>query len=342
MAEPREPRTPRTPKKPAAAPRAPATKRAKPAAAPASVPAEPASQRVLIAGASGMIGTELQRQLREAGHTVLTLVRRAPRSETEFAWSPESRVLDARVLDDVDAVINLSGASISRIPWTAGWKKQILDSRISSTRALAEAMGMAASPPATFLSGSAVGFYGDRPAERLTESAPRGEGFLADVVEAWEQAAGLAPEGVRTVLARTGLVIGEGGAMAPLRLLTRFGLAARVGTGGQHWPWISLHDEAAALVHLLTSSLRGPVNLAGPTPATADRVTRSLARVMHRPHAFVLPEPLIRLGMGEAGEQLLLPSQKVMPTALVQDGFRFRHETVEQAIAALVEGRAAA
>ncbi len=339
-----EPRAPRTPKTPATTPRAAAKKRTTPAAAPAPAPApaEPTPQRVLIAGASGMIGTELQRQLRDAGHTVLTLVRRAPRSDAEFAWSPGSRVLDARLLDDVDAVINLSGASISRIPWTAGWKKQILESRISSTRALAEAMGMASSPPATFISGSAVGFYGDRPAERLTESAPRGEGFLADVVEAWEQAAGLAPEGVRTVLARTGLVIGEGGAMAPLRLLTRFGLAARVGTGGQHWPWISLHDEAAALVHLLTSSLLGPVNLAGPTPATADRVTRSLARAMHRPHAFVLPETLIRLGMGEAGEQLLLPSQKVLPTALVQDGFRFRHETVEQAIAALVDRRDAA
>jgi len=286
-----------------------------------------------------MIGSELQRQLRKDGHTVLTLVRRTPESEHEFAWSPESRVLDARVLDDVDAVVSLSGASISRIPWTKGWKKQILDSRISATRTLAEAMGMAASPPATFISGSAVGFYGDRPAERLTESAPRGGGFLADVVEEWEQTAGLAPERVRTVLARTGLVIGEGGAMAPLRLLTRFGLAARVGSGGQHWPWISLYDQAAALRHLLTSSLRGPVNLAGPTPATADRVTRALASAMHRPHAFVLPERLIRLGMGEAGEQLLLPSQKVLPTKLLADGFVFRDETIEQAVEALIARR---
>ena len=327
MAAPRTPaRTPRTAPKPSAA-----------------SAREPAPLRVLIAGASGTIGRELQRQLRDDGHTVLTLVRRAPRSEEEFAWSPASRVLDARVLDDVDAVVSLSGASISRIPWTAGWKKQILESRIAATRTLSEAMGMAASPPATFISGSAVGFYGDRPAERLTESASRGDGFLADVVEEWEQTASLAPDRVRTVLARTGLVIGEGGAMAPLRLLTRFGLAARVGSGGQHWPWISLYDEAAALRHLLTSSLKGPVNLAGPTPATADRVTRALAHAMHRPHAFVLPERLIRLGMGEAGEQLLLPSQKVVPVRLLDDGFKFRHETVEQAIGALVaHDRAAA
>lgn len=295
---------------------------------------------VLIAGASGMIGQELQRQLRADGHAVRTLVRRSPRSETEFAWSPESRVLDARILDDVDAVVNLSGASISRIPWTRGWKKQILDSRVSATRALAEAMNMAERPPATFISGSAVGVYGDRPGVRLTEESPRGEGFLADVVEAWELAAQLAPERTRTVMVRTGLVIGPGGAMAPLRLLTRVGLAARVGQGGQHWPWISLHDEAAAIRHLLTSRLRGPVNLAGPTPATSDRVTRALAEAMRRPHAFVMPERLIALGMGEAGRELLLPSQRVVPAKLQADGFAFRHETVEQAIAALVKHEA--
>ncbi len=291
---------------------------------------------MLIAGASGMIGTELQRQLRAEGHEVRTLVRRSPRSETEFAWSPESRVLDARILDDVDAVVNLSGASISRIPWTRGWKKRILDSRVAATRALAEAMGMAESPPSTFISGSAVGFYGDRPAVRLTEDSPRGDGFLADVVEAWEEAAHLAPEATRTVTIRTGLVIGTGGAMAPLRLLTSLGAGARIGTGGQHWPWISLHDEAAATRHLLTSTLRGAVNLAGPTPATSDRVTRSLATALHRWHPFVLPEPLIALGMGEAGRELLLASQKVVPAKLLADGFRFRHESVEQAIAALV------
>jgi len=245
-------------------------------------------------------------------------------------------VLDARILDRVDAVVNLSGASISRIPWTRSWKKQILDSRVSATRALAEAMNMAERPPATFISGSAVGYYGDRPGVRLTEESSRGEGFLADVVEAWELAAQLAPESTRTVMVRTGLVIGPGGAMAPLRLLTRFGLAARIGQGGQHWPWISLHDEAAAIRHLLTSRLRGPVNLAGPTPATSDRVTRALAEAMHRPHAFVLPERLIELGMGEAGRELLLPSQKVVPAKLLADGFTFQHETVERAIAALV------
>lgn len=292
--------------------------------------------RVLIAGASGMVGTELQRQLRAEGHTVLTLVRRAPRGESEFSWSPGSGVVDGAVFDRADAVVNLSGASIARLPWTRGYQKQILDSRVSATRTLAEGMGRSSAPPRVFLSGSAVGYYGDRPAVRLTEDASKGEGFLSDVVAAWEEAAALAPEPTRTVFLRTGLVVGRGGAMTPLRLLTAVGAAARIGSGGQHWPWISLYDEAAAIRHLLTSTLRGPVNLAGPTPATSDRVTRALAAAMHRWHLLRLPEGLISTMMGEAGRELLLASQKQVPAKLLADGFRFRHETVEQAIEELV------
>jgi uncharacterized protein (TIGR01777 family) len=306
------------------------------AAPTAKRPQRPPVKAVLVSGASGMIGTELIRQLELDGIAVHTLVRRAPRSATEHNWAPSAGMLDESVLDTMDAVINLSGASISRIPWTGGYKKKILDSRLQTTRTLTEAMNRASTPPSVFLCASAVGIYGDRPAARLDDEAARGEGFLADVVEAWEQAAHTAPEHTRVITFRTGVVIGDGGAMTPLTLLTRFGIGSRIGTGGQHWPWISLYDEAAAIRHLLTSTLSGSVNLAGPTPATSDRVTRALAHRLHRPHAFVLPEALVKVGMGEAGRELLLASQLVVPTRLVADGFVFRHETVESAIDAFL------
>jgi uncharacterized protein (TIGR01777 family) len=293
--------------------------------------------RILISGASGFIGTELQRQLARENHEVLKLVRRQPREPTEINWAPASKVIDFRVLDNIDAVINLSGASAGRIPWTRNYKKVLRESRVQSTRALAEAMNMASTPPRVFISASAVGFYGNRPGERLTEGSPKGVGFFADLVNDWEQASSLAPEKTRVVNTRSGIVVGRGGgALAPLLLTTRFGLGARIGTGGQHWPWISLYDEAAAIRHLLTSELRGPVNLVGPTPATSDRITTELATAMHRWHKLAIPERLISAAMGEAGRELLLVSQKAVPLRLQEDGFEFRHSRVEDAIAAAV------
>ena len=293
--------------------------------------------RVLVAGASGLIGTELVQQLTAAGHTVQRLVRRPPRGEHEFSWAPDAKIIDFRLLESVDAVINLSGASLNRIPWTTRYKEQILRSRVKATQALVEAMAMSSSPPPIFLSGSAVGFYGDRPGETLTEESTRGTGFLADVVAEWEGAARLAPPRTRVVLLRTGVVLAPGGgALQPLQLATRFGLGSTVGHGTQHWPWIALHDEAAAIVHLLTSVLEGPVNLAGPTPATSEEITRRLATDMHRPHVLKLPEAIVGVGMGEMGRELLLPSQKVVPAKLEADGFVFRSRTSDEAIDAAV------
>ncbi|MBX3097986.1 MAG: TIGR01777 family oxidoreductase [Salinibacterium sp.] len=289
------------------------------------------SVRVLVAGASGFIGRELVARLKADGHTVLTLSRSAPTSENEFLWLPSTLDVDPRAVDGADAVVNLAGASTGRIPWTTSYKREILYSRVQGTQALAEAIGRVAQPPTIFLNGSAVGYYGDRPGEVLTETSTKGAGFLSDVVEAWEQAAHLAPDGTRVVTFRTGVVVGDGGAFTPLIPLTKLGLAARFGSGRQHWPWISLHDEAAAIRHLLTSELDGVVNLVGPTPATSQQITDALANALGRWHPWVIPEFAVNL-LGDAGRDLLLMSENVVPERLLADGFAFRDTTAEVAI----------
>lgn len=291
---------------------------------------------VLVAGASGMIGTELTRQLTAAGHSVLTLVRHPATRPGEYTWSPSAGGLDSAVLDAADAIVDLSGASISKIPWTRSYKKEILDSRLGATRTLTAAMRRAENPPRILVNASAVGFYGDRPGERLTENSSRGDGFLADVVVEWEAAAHEAPEDTRVATLRTGVVIGPGGALKPLTLLTKFGVSGPLAGGRQVWPWISLHDEAAAIVHLLTSDLHGPVNLAGPTAATAGELMQALATAMHRPYWLPAPRFAITALLGEAGRELLLGDQHEVPEKLEADGFEFRHRTAAEAIGAVV------
>ncbi len=293
-----------------------------------------APRTVLIAGGSGFIGTELAAQLRADGHTVLILVRRPARTATERTWDPEARWIKTAIVDAADAIVNLSGASISRLPWTLPYKREILQSRIQATSTLADAILRAESPPEVFLSGSAVGFYGDRPGELLTESAPVGDGFLAKVADAWERAAAPAAARTRVVTARTGLVVGPGGgALKPLRFLAKAGLAGPLGSGEQIWPWISLYDEAAALRHLLDSSLDGPVNLVGPEPAPAGLVVREFAEQLHRPYWLPAPAWALRAALADAGKDLLLADQNVSAQRLVADGFAFRDATLESALA---------
>jgi uncharacterized protein (TIGR01777 family) len=297
--------------------------------------------RVLLAGSSGMIGGELRAQLAAAGHEVRRLVRREPSAPDEFVWDPVERTVDVALFDWADGVVNLSGSSLQRLPWTRATKRRILSSRLQATGTLTDGMRRADQPPAVFVSGSAVGYYGDRPGEELTEAAAKGDGFLADVVDAWEAAARLAPEATRVAFARTGVVIGRGGALKPLLPIAKAGLGGPLGSGRQHWPWVSLHDEAAALVHLLGSGLEGPVNIAGPTPATAGEVVKALARAVRRPYGFPVPAFALRLALQDAAQELLLADQRVVPQKLLDDGFVFRDPTVQDAMDRLVEVRAA-
>lgn len=290
--------------------------------------------RVLISGASGMIGTPLQALLREQGHAVHTLVRRTPTDATEHSWNPATGEIESGILDHIDVVVNLSGTSIGRIPWTPVYKKTILESRVAATSTLAGAISRATTPPSLLVQASAVGVYGDRGDEDITERTTKGEGFLAEVVEQWEAAAKPAQsKKTRICYARTGLVVGKGGAMAPLRLQTALGVGGPIGTGAQWWPWISLHDEVRALAFLINhETTYGVFNLVAPTPASALDLTKELARRMGRPHWLGLPTFAISLLMGEAGRELLLTSQKIAPERLLSAGFSFDDATLDEAI----------
>jgi len=299
---------------------------------------KPSGLVVLISGASGLIGRALVAALRGEGHEVRTLVRKKPSAPEEFHWDPVAGSIDREALDSVDAVVNLSGASLSRIPWTASHKRAILSSRIDTTRTLAEAITQSSPAPRVLIQASAVGFYGDRGEQELVEASPAGEGYLAHVTTAWEQGAqAVLDTSTRVVFARTGLVIARGGAMAPLRLQILLGVGGPIGSGQQWWPWVSLHDEVRALMFLIhTDSIQGPVNIAGPTPARSVEVTRSLARALRRPHWLGLPRFAVSALLGEAGRELLLPSQKVIPAALTEAGFEFVDRDISAAIERIV------
>lgn len=288
----------------------------------------PSEQRklIVIAGASGLIGSALTPQLELQGHTVRHLVRRAPRASREFEWNPSERHLDSDALIDADVVINLSGASISKMPWTARYKRELTQSRLDATHTLVRAIHAMDTPPSQFLSGSAVGIYGSPTADtRLTEGSPSGAGFLAELCVAWEAAALEVQPPTRVVLLRTGLVLsGDGGMLPVVSKITRLGGAGKLGNGRQIWPWVSVHDYVAAVLHILQSSLTGPVNLSAPTSTTAAQFMRTLANVLHRP--YLLPAPAFALTtlLGDAARELLLANQPVQPQKLIQDGFVFR------------------
>jgi uncharacterized protein (TIGR01777 family) len=295
--------------------------------------------KIVISGASGLIGTPLVAHLRNKGHEVVRLVRRAA-SNGEAFWDPRAGVLDPAVLEGVDAVIHLSGAGIGDKRWTDAYKREVLESRTSSTALLARTIAGLARKPRVFLSGSAIGIYGDRADESLTESSTHGTGFLADVCGQWEQAAAPARDvGVRTVFLRTGIVLSpRGGALKKLLAVFKVGLGGRFGSGKQWQSWISLDDEIAAIEFLLDSTVSGPVNLTAPNPVTNAEFTRVLAGVLRRPAILPIPSfgPKILLGSALA-DALLFTGQRVLPGVLNTNGFVFAHPTLESALRSLLD-----
>jgi hypothetical protein len=295
-----------------------------------------ARMRIAVTGASGLIGSALTASLTADGHEVVALVRHAPQHPGQARWDPAAGTVDPAGLAGCAAVVHLAGAPIAERRWTDARKKVLLDSRVQGTATIARAVAALDPKPRVLVAGSAIGYYGDTGDTAVDEDGPAGEGFLADLVQAWEAAADPAREaGIRTVHARTGLVVAaQGGAWGALFPFFRAGLGGRLGSGRQFWSFISLHDEVAALRYAIdTAELSGPVNLTAPQPITNREVTAAMGRVLHRPTVLPVPAFALRAVLGEfAGD--VLGSQRVRPRRLLDAGFTFTHPEIDQAIQA--------
>lgn len=291
------------------------------------------NMRVLISGASGMVGTALRRALHENGHEVRRLVRRPVQNQEEIRWDPATGTLDPTAFDGVDAVINLSGSLVIQPPrrWTRSFIEELYSSRISSTRTLVEAMQRAEAPPSVFLSQSGKDFYGE--GGEFDESSPYAGGtVLSDICGLWEETAKGAPLATRTALMRTGIVFGpHGGALGKLLLPIRLGLGGKLGSGQQFWPWIALPDLTKAMLFMLHQPIEGPVNLGAPQNADVQTIVHELGRALHRPTAITIPSALLKLGLGYAAEEVLLASTTMRPGVLLDRGFEFDYPDVASA-----------
>lgn len=301
--------------------------------------------KIAVSGASGLIGSSLSKRLRDDGHEVIPLVRHALRAgERAIAWDPEAGRLDRAELEGCDVVVHLAGENVFG-RWTEEKKRRIRDSRVQGTKLVSEAIAKLPHPPRVLLAASAIGYYGNRGDEPLTERSAPGHDFLAQVAQDWEAAtepAGRA--GVRVVNMRFGVVLTpDGGAMAKLLPPFRLGLGGPVGDGKQYLSWIARDDAIAAIVHVLGSdSLKGPVNVTGPEPVTNREFARTLGRVLGRPAIVPVPAFALRLAFGTDGAEMLLSGQRVLPERLLASGFRFHHGDLERALRLLLAASASA
>ena len=290
--------------------------------------------KILVTGATGLVGSALVPFLAGGGHEVVRLGRSAP-GAGDLRWDPEAGVLEPDALEGFDGVVHLAGDNIATGRWTAEKKRRIRESRVKGTSLLAAALAGLERPPRVLVSASAIGFYGDRGDEELTEQSPAGSGFLSEVCGEWEAATEAAEgKGIRVAHARLGVVLSkDGGALAKMLTPFRLGAGGIVGNGRQYMSWITLDDTVAAIAHLLaTESSAGPVNLVAPNAATNREFTKTLGRVLRRPTLFPLPGFAARLAFGEMADALLLASTRVKPAGLLDSGYAFRHGSLEEGL----------
>jgi uncharacterized protein (TIGR01777 family) len=300
----------------------------------------PKSGKIVVTGASGLVGTKLVDALRAHQYEVLRLVRRAPFADDEAQWDPEAGVIDLDGLRGATGAVHLAGDNVASGRWTEAKKARIRDSRVRGTELLAGALAGLDSKPEVMVSASAIGYYGARGEELLDEGSSSGSGFLASVCREWEAATGPAREaGIRVVNARIGVVLSpEGGALAKMKTPFLLGLGGRVGDGTQYMSWITLEDVVSALIFALRDEdLEGPVNLVSPTPVTNAELTSVLGRVLKRPTVLPVPKFALRLGAGaQMADEMLLGSTRVIPAVLHARGFQWKHATLEPALRSLL------
>ena len=294
--------------------------------------------KVVVSGASGLIGSSLVPALQAGGHDVVRLVRREPAGSPEEArWDPAAGELEHAPLHGTDAIVNLSGEYMGK-RWTDARKREIVDSRVKTTDLLARTAAALEPRPSVVVVASAIGYYGDRGDEILTEESSAGTGFLTDVVRAWEAAADPAREaGVRVVHLRQGIVLSkDGGALKQMLLPFKLGVGGRVGSGKQWWSWVGLDDVVAAYVHAIASDSTGAVNVTAPNPATNEQFTNALGKALRRPTIVPVPGFGIRALFGDMGDTMLLGGQRVLPARLLDAGFEFSAPTLDTALEHIV------
>lgn len=293
--------------------------------------------KILITGASGLIGKALQASFEEKGYEMLLASRGEPKTDADIQWNADTGFADNDLarLEGLDAVIHLAGENIAGLRWTEEKKKAIRDSRVHGTRTMIEAFAKLKKKPKIFVSSSAIGFYGDRANDEMTETSAVGDTFLAETCREWEAESRRAEDlGIRTVLLRNGIVLSkDGGALATMMTPFKFGVGGVVGSGKQWMSWVSLDDVVAVVNHALENeNLRGAVNVTAPNPVTNEEFTKTLGTVLYRPTILPLPEFAVHMLMGEMGDALLLDSTRVIPKRLLDAGFEFEYVDLKAAL----------